>query len=285
MPLREIIITGASGFLGQTLVDAARSGYADARVIPVRSPRKGGIDLTKPDSVDKLREKVHLDNSRKSVLIHAAAVTNWEEPIGLAANASMAANLVKWVREAEIDFSVLVSSVNVSHPQRDGDGNISFYGMGKWAAEGAWRGFLGSEDASIVRLAGVWGWQRSPSLFWNRLLLAAVGFGKAERLTIERRESRRNYISAREASECLLQVAEQRITGTLVAAGQEGVSLERFVKAVQSLHGSQLKVKWQDDGREDEELYDPSEELLPYLHSFEQELDRLWKNKPDWIDG
>ena len=284
-----LVITGASGFLGQALREVAAMACPKATVIPVSSPRDGGIDLAQSGASERLAGTVNLSDPYDTVLIHAAAVVAWDSSEGFLANAAMAVNVATWARSAKIGFCVLVSGVNVYAPRPLAEANTpceprTMYGLGKWAAEQVWRVMLPTARTAIVRLAGLWGWQRRPTLFWNRLLLAATRDCLAvERPIVHRSQSCRNYISAHEASECLVQVGTRHLAGLFLGAGRDRVATGSFVKAVQGLSGSRLAVDWQDDGGVDECLYRPSPELLPWLNPFPETLSNLWANQPNWV--
>jgi len=284
-----LVVTGTSGFLGHTLVEVAAASWPNATLVPLSSPRHGGIDLAKPSALAKLATNVQICNPREAILIHAAALVNWDRADGFLENAAMALNVATWARTTDIGFCVLVSGVNVypSLPLADIHTPCeptTFYGLGKLAAEHVWRLLLPQERTAIVRLAGIWGWQVGPTLFWNKLLLAAArGFRRESRPIVRRSRSRRNYISAREASECLLQVALHRMAGLFLGAGREIVETESFVKALEKLPGTRLSVDWQNDGGEDDMIYSPSAELLRWLRPFPDELSTIWANRPGWV--
>lgn len=286
--MRHVVITGASGFLGAAVVAAARAVQPTLSVTAVDSPSEGGIDLTAPDAAARLQAAVRLDDPGATVLIHAAARVRWDAPEGLLANAAMAVNVASWGREAGVGFAVLVSAVNVFATRPFTPGNApcrppSMYGVGKLAAEHAWRVLLPPQRRTVVRLAGIWGWQRRPTLFWNRLLLRAAGIETGAALVVRRRRSRRNYISAREASACLLGLAADRVPGVFLAAGLDVVSVEQFVEAVATLPGSRVDVDWQDDGGSDEIVYETSPELRRWLRPFPEELAAVWAARPAWV--
>ena len=286
--LRHLIITGASGFLGGELVTQARRLCPAARITPLLSPRQGGIDLTDPSSAERLSTAILLDEPASTALIHAAAVVR--PAADSLANETMAARLARWAQSAGIGFSVMVSSVSVYTPllaRTSVDSSTqpaTAYGVDKLNGERAWQRTLPAEKRAIVRLAGVWGWQRRPTLFWNQLLLAAARESPPERPPIVlRKRSRRNYISVFEAAECLIQLALTRREGIFLAAGRNPTDTESFVHSVQQLPGSRLVVEWKDDGDCDECLYSFSPEIAPWLQPFENALSATWAAKPGWL--
>jgi len=284
-----VLVTGASGFLGQTLLEVAETNWPNATLLPIHSARRDGIDLAHPDILENLRKAIQISNPNKTVLIHAAAAVEWDTPNGLLANATMAVNVAMWAKSTKIGFCVLVSGVNVYETLPYADTGTrcrppTFYGLGKLVSEHVWCLLLPGEHRAIVRLAGIWGWQRRPTLFWNRLLLAAArGTPPEPRLVVRRSRSRRNYISAREASHCLLQIGVNRMPGLFLGAGRDVVDTQSVVNALQDLPGSKLSVDWEDDGGTDDVIYRPSDELFPWLNPFRQELSTFWANRPNWV--
>src|SRR5205085_7671746 len=157
-----------------------------------------------------------------ALLIHAAALVDGNTPAALLANAAMAMQVAQWAKQVGIGFCVMASSVSVygdcSHAAgKTEPAPANLYGLGKLTAEGVWRVFLPARKMAIVGLAGIWGWQKSPTLFWNRLLLAAAGGPTTP--AVHRRKSRRNYLCAPEAAQCLLGLGRRRQSGLFVAAG------------------------------------------------------------------
>ena len=281
--MKAVVVTGASGFLGGTLCRAAAQRWHAARLVAIRSPRRGGLDLTAAAAHERLAQAVgRLEDPAATVLVHAAASLAWDEPAGLLDNAAMAVATARWARDAGVGFSVLVSSVSVLSADRPAEGQArpgSLYGLGKATAEEVWRLFLQPEQRAVVRLAGVWGWQERPTMFWNRALRAAAGLD-GEPIVATQGATARNYISTDEACECLLGVAAHRMSGTWLAAGQDTVSLKHFIDAVQALPQSRLKARWQDDGQGEARVYPSSPELRRWLRPFPERLAQLWAQRP-----
>jgi len=284
-----IVVTGANGFLGQSLLGQAARQRPETEIVAIPSHRAGGIDLAADMAPDWLSDKITLEDPSDALLIHAAAVVEWNTSAGLLKNVAIAINLAQWSNSIGIRFSVLVSAVNVypAVPKADVQTPCdprTLYGLGKWAAERVWQLSLPAKQQATIRLAGLWGWQPKPTLCWNRLLLAAArGFPAESRPFVRRRCSRRNYISVNDAANCLLAVGKARQSGLFLAAGGDVVDVGEFIQALSALPGSRLDVNWQDDGGADESLDEPSPELLPMLTSFQNTLTRLWEERPSWV--
>lgn len=275
--MRHIVITGAGGFLGSHLAAAARKSDAET-VTLIYSPRVAeGIDLAGKDAVGSLQKRVPISNPVETAVIHAAACVEWDSVEAVTQNSLMAFNVASWIVEQKIGFAVLVSSVNAGArgtPQ-------TLYGVGKLAAEHIWEASLPNSHAT-VRLAGIWGWQRKPSLFWNKVLLAAAR-GDGESLNVCKKNSRRNYIHVEDASRALLSLAKARGAGCFLAAGRGTVTTAEFVEAVQRLPAAHLTLNCSGDGRGDDQIYQCSPEVLPYIRPFNEALAETWRSKPDWV--
>lgn len=273
------MVTGASGFLGQAILRYVEEHKPGTRLVAIRSPRDGGIDLREPGGYPEIPDV------KEAALIHAAAKVDFDSVTSAADSVNMAFNVGIWASAIGIPFSVFVSSVAVFGDTFWAHANApvvptTAYGVGKWAAEKTWEIVLPVEQRCIFRMAGLWGWQQKPTLFWNRVLLAAV---RGECLTIRAGKSRRNYISTRDAAALLVWIADHRLPGTLLGAGLEVVTMSRYVEAVQALPGACLEVKWERDDGENTQVFHPSGIFVERLHTFQEELSHLWDNPPAWI--
>jgi len=158
--------------------------------------------------------------------------------------------------------------------------------MGKLEAEREWTNVLGKENTCIVRAGGIWGWQRRPTLFWNRLLLlAARGSEPRAEPAIPSKGGFRNHVSRNEVATCLLQFAKHGKTGVYLLAGSDTLSISDFARALETLPGSRLRVRWQEpSSAADEYVFEPSPEVLPYLKPFQKALSEEWRRRPQWVD-
>jgi len=280
--IREIIVTGATGFLGAETVKRARAILPGAAVIAVPSPRHGGPDLAATDGASQLSAFHAVARPEQTLLIHTAAIVAWDDPASRSGNAAMGLNVARWAKQAGIGRNVLTSTVSVYPESARCDcatppAPATLYGQGKLAAEQNWRAELGDKRCAVIRFAGIWGWQPRPTLFWNRVLQAAVS---GESVSIRRRRSVRNYISLRDAAELLVRTGMAGTSGTFLAAGVERISLGDFIAQVSALPGTSLKIKDEDDGGSDEQYFEPSPQMLPHIRPFQTNLTDLWAHKP-----
>jgi dTDP-4-dehydrorhamnose reductase len=247
------------------------------------------IDLANPDAAVRLADSFHFERRESAVVIHAAAVVDNSED-GRCQNASMARQVATWVRDSGARSSVLVSTVSVypDLPRVRLDSPLqpsTVYGLGKLEAEREWTNVLGNENTCIVRVGGIWGWQRRPTLFWNRLLLvAARGSEPGAEPVIPPAGGFRNHVSRGEVATCLLQFAKQGQKGVYLLAGSDKLSIGDFARALESLPGSRLRVRLEDTGAgADEYVFEPSPEVVPYLQPFQMALSEEWRRRPQWV--
>jgi nucleoside-diphosphate-sugar epimerase len=269
-------------------MEAIAREHPGARVSPLPSPRHGGVDLTHPDAPARLTTAFPVRNPEAAALIHAAAAVDWDGRDGFLSNAAMAFNVATWARSMRIGFCALVSSVSVfgARPRASADSPCeptTAYGLGKWTAERSWALLLPEAQRAVVRLAGLLGWQRRPTLFWNRLLLTAAGVASEAPPIVRRGASRRNYVSVDEAAACIVGLVAARRPGTYLVAGRDVVDTRAFVAALGALPGASLAVEWRDDGGADEMIYEPSPPLVAWLRPFAAELPAMWARRPAWL--
>lgn len=180
------LITGATGFIGTTLVERLRARGDDVRAL-VRDPVKAREirelgaevyrgDVARPDSLTDAVPDV-------DVIVHLAglvkAVTRQEL---FSVNAGGTRALAKAAAQSSRARFVLVSSLAAAGPSQPGvprvetdrPAPVSVYGQSKLAAEDALREFASDIDASIVRPPIVYG-PRDKEFLPSLLRLARTG--------------------------------------------------------------------------------------------------------------
>lgn len=275
----EIIVTGASGFLGTAIVRHIKNNVPDATILPLKSPKDNGFDLTDPQAPALLRE-LQIYDPRKAVLIHAAATVDWKTPSGLLKNVLMSTHLSDWSKEIGISFNIFCSSVNVYGKNTSATVSTlpdpkTFYGLGKLTEEKIWQLSLDRSKLGIIRLAGLWGYQQRSTLFWNTLLLNALGKERNQAMSMNRKLSFRNYISVSDAANCCIEVAKHKMDGTFLAAGKDIISTGQYLDSLRE-YAPDLEVLDQDDGSTDRLIYTPSVELLPWIKEFNENLEEMY---------
>ena len=284
-PITHVIVTGSTGLLGRAVLQAAPVMLPGVEVRELCSARHGGVDLCDEAACERLLRECPLPHPQGTVLLHCAADISWTGQAVVENNFRMAVNTARWARQSGVAFSVCVSSVSVFEP----GSRISMespclprtpYGMGKLAAEFAWRALLEPDRQGIVRLAGLLGWQREPAMFWNRLLKRAAEDGKGETPESEfNPASTRNYLTAPEAARCLLRVAMGHHADIHLAAGAGAVTALEFMRRLEQLRDAPLPAV---SGApvDDVILYEPSPLVRPWLMPWEASLEELWEQRP-----
>ncbi|WP_338466428.1 NAD(P)H-binding protein [Novosphingobium sp. ZN18A2] len=129
MPSELLAVTGATGFVGQALLDiAARRGY-DVRALTRRPQEpRGGVEWVEGDLGDS-RALAKLARGASAV-VHIAGVVNAPDPAGFeAGNVTGTLNVVEAARKAGVPRFVHVSSLSAREPQ------LSAYGASKLRGE------------------------------------------------------------------------------------------------------------------------------------------------------
>lgn len=278
-PITHLVVTGSTGVLGAAILRQAAPSFT---VIEIKSAKRGGVDLREGDAWKELITDVVVPSPECTAVIHCAADISWSGSQVLENNFLMARNVARWTAEAGIAFAVYVSSVSVFQPAEHVSLETpclpaTLYGMSKLRGEHAWRSILDEKKSAIVRLAGILGWQPSPQMFWNKLLVIAAerqahcGFDYNP-------ESQRNYITSSEAAECLLGIVTGRHAGLHLAAGAEATLLAAFIAILEAAAGSSIAGRVKDSAR-DVVLYEPSPVLRRWLRPFHDRFHELWQQR------
>ena len=148
-PSDLLAITGATGFVGQAVLDAAAAAGLDVRALTRRRQKaRAGVEWVQGDLDNKraLRRLV----ARASAVIHIAGVVNSADPAAFEdGNVRGTLNIVNAALEAGVGRFVHVSSLSAREPQ------LSIYGASKRRGE---RVVASSGlDWTIVRPPGIYG--------------------------------------------------------------------------------------------------------------------------------
>ena len=144
-----LAITGATGFVGQAVLDAAAAAGVDVRALTRRRQEpRAGVEWVQGDLDDErgLRRLI----TRASAVIHIAGVVNSPDPAGFeAGNVRGTLNVVNAALTAGVNRFIHVSSLTAREPQ------LSVYGGSKRRGERIVA--ASSLDWTIVRPPGVYG--------------------------------------------------------------------------------------------------------------------------------
>jgi dTDP-4-dehydrorhamnose reductase len=232
----RILVTGASGLLGNRLVELALqkghdviSGYKDH--VPLYG-KPMAFDLTQSTGVRRVFSEVHPD-----VVINAAAMTDvdkceLEDEAAFAANSKAVSNIVNAAKETE-SFLVQVSTDYVFDGERGGYSEhdeahpVNKYGESKLEGEKAVMNGLDKDMWSIARSSVVYGWGRASRPNAATFVYERLSRGESVRIVRDQFSSPTLNTSL---SSMLIEIAERELPGIIHAAG--ATRLNRFDFAV-----------------------------------------------------
>lgn len=144
-----LAITGATGFVGQSLLDRAGEAGMDVRAL-ARQPqqKRKGVDWVGGDLADRAA-LARLCNGAEAV-IHVAGVVNAPDPEGFEeGNVVGTLNVIEAARDAGVRRFIFVSSLSAREPE------LSAYGQSKARAEKILK--ASGMDWTIVRPPAIYG--------------------------------------------------------------------------------------------------------------------------------
>ena len=184
-----IAVTGATGFVGQALLDRAAKAGIEVRALTRREqPPREGVEWVRGDLEDHAALK-RLCQGTEAV-IHVAGVVNAPDPEGFErGNVTGTLNVIEAARHAGVPRLVHVSSLSAREP------DLSVYGASKARAEKLVR--AGGIDWTIVRPPGIYGPRDSE--YFEMFRLARWGL-----LPVPPREGRSSLIHVDDLARLLL---------------------------------------------------------------------------------
>ncbi|HUH77649.1 MAG TPA: NAD-dependent epimerase/dehydratase family protein [Devosia sp.] len=144
-----IAITGATGFVGQSLLDrAGEAGIGVQALARNAQDKRNGVTWV-PGDLDDKKALARLCNGAEAI-IHVAAVVNAHDPSGFeACNVTGTLNVIEAARKAGVRRLVFVSSLSAREP------GLSAYGQSKARAERLVK--ASGLDWTIVRPPAIYG--------------------------------------------------------------------------------------------------------------------------------
>ncbi len=223
----RILITGASGYLGQRVAVAAAG---DHEVLAAYGHRREKIVAGEPVALDLLRPRRTagiLHRFRPDAVIHAAAINpGGPEDLMAAVNVEGTRRLASAAAEVEAHFIQVSTDVvhdGLDAPYDDGDAPrpLSTYGRTKAAGERAVLALL--PQAAIVRTSLIYGLHEIDH--GTRSFAEGLRQGQAVRLFSD---VLRQPIWVETLAQALVELARQRFSGRLNVAGSQVLSREQF---------------------------------------------------------
>ncbi len=259
--MSRVLITGAAGFLGSTLVESLRETHevtAIVRDLPAHCPR--GVECIAADLARPLDES-RLP-SRVDAVIHLAQAREYREFPEQAhsifnVNVSSTLNLLEYARRSGAERFVLASTGGLyglgSAPFVESDSvspekfleanpasRLNFYFTSKYAAELLVRNYAHDLRTTTLRFFFLYGAGQTGLLMSN--LLARVRAG--EEVTIEGDPGMRlNPIHVSDAARIFAPVLSDDVGGTFNIAGDEVVTFSQLVHVIGEVTGVPPRVR------------------------------------------
>lgn len=231
----KLLLTGASGFLGQNLVRCWGESFS---LIPVSSPRRGrreGYDCC--DLTDYQASKALLDAHKPDIVVHTAAARDpnfcEENPresgrINRDATAELAGLCAdRGIRFVFTSTDLVFDGREAPYAETDGVNPLGAYGEQKVEAEV----LVGERwpEAVICRLPLLFGATGPETSNFGAGFLAKARLGKVGRLFVD---EFRTPLSARDVAAGIVCLVRSSHTGVVHLAGGERVSRFEFGKAI-----------------------------------------------------
>lgn len=227
----NVLVTGATGFLGRAAAAAARARGFEV----VTTARRDGADV-RCDLEDAGAVWHVLDDVRPTAVVNCAVRPDFGAGVlasMFAVNVLVPGLLAAWCASSGAHLvhvsATLVHGVSTTTIGPDSPvAPDTDYGRAKRLAEELVTS--AGCDAAIVRLCGIYGAGGPAHLGLNRAIDGAIA--GAPPTIAGSGSARRNYIHVDDAAAVLVDAIERRLTGTFLAAGPEVMSIAEMLETV-----------------------------------------------------
>ncbi len=248
---RRVLITGATGALGQALMGRLRAKPSDFIVFaPSRGHDNDSLDLRNHDQIVRAIER-----TRPDLIMHLAATFSNEFDDAYAVNVTATRHMLKVVEDSGLSIRVVLIGSAAEYGSVSDEENpivedrvlrpVSVYGMTKsWQTELAYVHASRGVNVVVARLFNLVGPGLSERLFIGRLHRQIDELLRGERVRIEvgPLSAVRDYVPTDDAVTQLLTIADFGEAGKVyhVASGQPVTMRELLARelAVRGLHDS-----------------------------------------------
>lgn len=245
-----ILVTGASGFLGQTLTKQLHAAGKEFVGLTSGAP---GPNQMQCDMRDAAQVRAVVEAVRPDIVIHAAALSS----VTASAPANYYLTNVIGTENLLVPLSelgkrvrfLLISTAGVygNHPvdvltEDLPPQPVHHYGLSKFAAERVTQNFTDALDWTIVRPFNVIGSAQSNTFILPKLCLA---FAAGERqIRLGNIDVYRDYIDVDSACEILTQLVDREaaIGETVNLCTGEGTSLRELIDILQEIAGYEIEI-------------------------------------------
>jgi UDP-glucose 4-epimerase len=246
---RPVSVTGGSGFIGSSVVDALVDAGHDVRVLDPHPPHRDDVDWREVDVLDLDNLTKELD--RSGPVFHLAAMADVNDVIAAPARATEVnvvgtVNVLEAARQADAGRVILASTVWVYDATRgervdetacfDPDTNRHLYVSTKIAAELACRDYLNlyQRPFTVLRLGIPYGPRMRPTTVLASFFRRALA-GETLRIDGDGRQVR-NFVYVEDLAQAFVKALRPEAENAIINLnGPEPVSIRRLAELTQEL--------------------------------------------------